>query len=224
MAKQPKKWTHQELCDKAVKWLRRPHGQFGHGCQIAMSETQSGWSGEIPDAIGFRSSGHRDGSVVVEVKVSRSDFLADKKKPHRNGEVTGLGTWRYYLCPEGLIQPDDLPEKWGLLWITNRGGVKPVVGPALDAPYWGKFEESLQAYKWDRDHEREQFILVKMLARVGDPEQLNKMLKKARSERAYFEKRYRERDKQYNEMSWKCYRLTRKVEAVERQQNAAVTE
>ena len=26
-----------------------------------------------------------------------------------------MGAWRFYLCPPGVIQPDDLPEGWGLL-------------------------------------------------------------------------------------------------------------
>lgn len=33
----------------------------------------------------------------------------------------GLGKQRYYLCPSGLLHPQDLPEKWGLLWAHNRG-------------------------------------------------------------------------------------------------------
>jgi len=34
---------------------------------------------EIPDVIGFGSGF----SIVIECKVSRADFLQDKKKPHR---------------------------------------------------------------------------------------------------------------------------------------------
>lgn len=178
-----KEWTHKALCDVAVKWLKRPHSRGGHGCHVAVSEVASGWSGEIPDAIGFRSSGYRDGSVVVEVKVSRSDFLNDMKKPHRNGEKLGMGTWRYYLCPEGLISKDELPEKWGLLYLTPRGGVKPIAGPAADADY-ARFSESLDIYRHERDMVREQWILVKLFNRIGDEEKLQNSLKVARGEAA----------------------------------------
>jgi hypothetical protein len=26
--------------------------------------------------------------------------------------------YRYYMCPSGLIMPDELPPKWGLLYVT----------------------------------------------------------------------------------------------------------
>ena len=115
--------THKNICNIAVKWLKRPNSNGGHGCHVAVSEVASGWSGEIPDSIGFRATGdHTDGSIVVEVKVSRSDFLADKKKPHRNGETIGLGNWRYYMCPVDLIKADELPENFGLLYVNTKGG------------------------------------------------------------------------------------------------------
>lgn len=173
-------FTHKDLCALAVKWLKRSNSAGGHGCHIAVSETPTGWTGEIPDAIGFRASGSwDDGSVLVEVKMSRSDFLADKRKPHRNGDVKGIGKWRYYLCPEGLIQPEDLPEKWGLLYINKRGAIKGVVSPFVDTHY-GKRKAMLTKMAFDdRDFNREHFLLVKLLRRVGDIEELNVTLKKA---------------------------------------------
>ncbi len=55
----------------------------------------------------------RDGTVLVECKVSRADFLADMAKPHRYSG--GVGNWRYYVAPEGVISPDELLAKWGLV-------------------------------------------------------------------------------------------------------------
>ena len=176
-----KQWTHRELCDIAVKWLKRPHSQKGHGCNVAVSEVASGWNGEIPDAIGFRCSGYMDGSVVVEVKVSRSDFLSDKKKPHRKEPEKGMGDWRYFLCPEGIIQPEELPEKWGLLYVTKRGGIKPVSGPVSNMCH-GAFGELLERFKHEKDMEREQWVLVKLFNRIGDEEKLQNELKAARAE------------------------------------------
>ena len=170
--------THADLCHLAAKWLKRSQGQKGPGCQISFTETPSGWSGEIPDAIGFRSAGFKDGSVVVEVKMSRSDFLADSKKPHRNGTTIGIGKWRYYLCPEGLIKPEELPEKWGLLYLTKRGGVKPIVGAPAETHY-GKQQSLLEAMAFERDMEREQFILVKLLSRLSDPDKVNLRIREA---------------------------------------------
>lgn len=187
-----KNWTHAELCAIAVKWLKRPNSNNGHGCHVAVSEVRSGWSGEVPDAIGFRQAGFtpHDGSVVVEVKVSRSDFMADKKKPHRI--EGGLGNWRYFMCPEGVIQPDDLPEGWGLLWVNSRGHVKPKAGAAyalwLSSNY-RSHQDALQDFRQESDWNGEQFILVKLLARVGDPEEVNQRIREALGEHSRIAKR-----------------------------------
>jgi hypothetical protein len=185
--------THADLCKIAVRWLKRNRAQGGHGCHIAMSETKSGWSGEIPDAIGFRASGWEDGSVVVEVKTSRSDFLADKKKPHRQ-EGQGLGNWRYFMCPENIIRADELPLGWGLLWVNTRGHVKAIAGPAAcfkDGGYQ-HVTDQVAAWKLPADREREQWLLVKLLHRVGDPEALNNNIKAVHADRNRLAVRFNE--------------------------------
>lgn len=39
-----------------------------------------------------------------------------------------MGNYRFYLSPEGVVNVEDLPEGWGLLWATSRG-VRRVRGP-----------------------------------------------------------------------------------------------
>lgn len=103
---------HSELCIRAAKFLRN------NGFSVAFDdrfEAVTG-TGELPDAIGFRNGV----SVVIEVKVSRSDFFADKKKHFRREAETGMGDWRFFLCPVDLIKPEELPEGWGLLYAQNK--------------------------------------------------------------------------------------------------------
>lgn len=129
-----KKFTHDELCRLACKWLERSRSQNGHGCSISISEVNV-FSGEIPDAIGFlQFPDYKTGvqSILVEVKTSRSDFRADAKKPHRSTGALCMGDLRYYMVPEGLVTPDEIPEGWGLLYVTSRGFIKPIVGPAFE--------------------------------------------------------------------------------------------
>jgi hypothetical protein len=102
--------THAQLVQKAVEWLRR------YRCGVVLSE-QACISGEMPDAIGWKKACH---SVVVECKVSRGDFLADRGKPSRLRPDTGLGCERFYLMPAGLAEADELPAGWGLLEYRNR--------------------------------------------------------------------------------------------------------
>jgi hypothetical protein len=94
----------------AVAWLRR------YRCGVVLSE-QACVSGEMPDAIGWKNSCH---SVLVECKVSRADFLAEREKPFRKQPETGVGCERFYLAPRGLILVEELPAGWGLLEINGR--------------------------------------------------------------------------------------------------------
>ncbi len=97
--------THAQLVEKAVRWLRR------YRCGVVLSE-QACVSGEMPDAIGWKRACH---SVLVECKVTRSDFLADRAKSFRLKPEHGVGCERFYLVPAGLVRRDELPTGWGLL-------------------------------------------------------------------------------------------------------------
>jgi hypothetical protein len=94
----------------AVAWLRR------YRCGVVLSE-QACISGEMPDAIGWKKSCH---SVLVECKISRGDFLADREKAFRQEPETGVGCERFYLAPRGLIRGEELPAGWGLLEVSGR--------------------------------------------------------------------------------------------------------
>lgn len=106
--------THAELVAKAAAWLRR------NGFPVVFSEISTGVM-EIPDAIGFSSSGE---TAVVECKASRADFLRDAKKYHRR-ERSGLGNARYYMAPEGVIRVDASPregvsvDKWDKAFVYS---------------------------------------------------------------------------------------------------------
>lgn len=107
----PVVFTHRQLVEIAYKWAVK-NASVG----VVFKELYS-LASEIPDVIGF--GGWE--SVVIECKVSRGDFLKDKKKPHRS---KGMGNWRFFCCPAGLIKVDELPEKWGLIYVDQKGKAK----------------------------------------------------------------------------------------------------
>jgi hypothetical protein len=107
--------THSQLVEKAVRWLR------SYRCGVVLSE-QACVSGEMPDAIGWKLACH---SVLVECKVTRSDFLADRAKPFRQKPEKGVGCERFYLVPNGLIGTGELPPGWGLLEL-HRGRIETI--------------------------------------------------------------------------------------------------
>lgn len=174
--------THKELCQLAVKWLRRPNSQKGHGCEIAVSEASSGWDGECPDAIGFKMQ-RIVKSVLVEVKTSRADFLADKNKPHRNGTVQALGNWRYYMCPTDIIQPEELPEKFGLLYVNKRGHIKHIVSPFINTGGYSYAHQWMSDNFQETNLFREVFLLARLLRRFPDIEAHNQKYREACNQR-----------------------------------------
>lgn len=104
--------THSDLVDVAHKWLLKKSG-------FAFKELKAATLyGEIPDAIGFKGWGD---SILIEVKSSRGDFLADKKKIFRKEPEKGMGKYRFYLCPKDLIKINELPENWGLIYVNDKG-------------------------------------------------------------------------------------------------------
>lgn len=143
--------SHSDLCQIATQWL------YGSGrCKFVVKEATMAF-GEQPDAIGWR--GGYD-TTLVECKAYRSDFLADKRKSFRsdNPEAReierGMGRFRYYLCPAGLISRDELPPRWGLVYVYPSGTVRRVV----EAQAWEREERNVLA---------EVFIMFKLLDRFA---------------------------------------------------------
>lgn len=58
---------------------------------------------------------------VHEVKVSRSDFLADLAKPEKRGSYAHIAEAVYYVAPEGIIDPKECPSECGLIVETAVG-------------------------------------------------------------------------------------------------------
>lgn len=95
-----------------------------------------------------------------------------RKKPHRNGTVLGVGQHRFYVAPQGLIKPDELPLGWGLVEVTNRGGTKCIVGyPSTQ--HYGDRRELFDSSMFEVDIEREMNVLIRLCSRIGDAEELN---------------------------------------------------
>jgi hypothetical protein len=91
-----------------VRWL-------GRKCSVVLYESATA-APENPDVIGWAPE---TGSVLIECKMTRSDFLRDATKLVRKNPRDGMGQRRYYLCPAEVIQVKDLPPKWGLLWVAK---------------------------------------------------------------------------------------------------------
>lgn len=114
--------NHKELTLKASRWLKsHSNNTIIPNCSTIATEIScANATGEIPDVIGW----FRWTSVLIEVKLSRSDFKKDEKKIFREYPDMGMGEFRYYICPTGLIKVKELPRLWGLLYYSKERGIE----------------------------------------------------------------------------------------------------
>lgn len=117
-------FTHQELVKKAAEWARSR-------CDVVFTERSNGF-GELPDVMAWSYRW----SMLIECKVSRTDFLRDKRKPGRAldwgktwGHEDAVGNFRAYCCPRGLIKDTEIPDRWMLLEVYPSGFVRLNVNP-----------------------------------------------------------------------------------------------
>ena len=119
MSQENNKLTHSDLVQAAYRWVLK----YG-SCGCAFKELTA--YSEIADVIGFGSGEH---SVLIEVKVSRSDFICDKKKSFRINPDLGMGKRRFYCCPEYMIRESELPFGWGLIYVNEHNKPTCVYNP-----------------------------------------------------------------------------------------------
>lgn len=169
--------THDEIADWCAKRIR------SMGYKFSFSNMTSVMHGEQPDVFGLSAFGE---SVLVEVKVSRTDFLADQKKPwRRNG--FGMGDHRVYLTPKGLLKPEEIPYGW-MLWEVH-GKTKPIlkvikgqVKKRVKDPVWGgmhykhsfqncdikEYNHFISKHEANKSFKTELTWLIKILSRAMD--------------------------------------------------------
>lgn len=118
-------FSHSELIQRAERWLLKTKG-----CGFALRELsncgRAGGFVEIPDVIGWKYGR----SHLIECKTSWQDFLSDKSKKFRIYPEMGMGNFRYYFCLPGVINKQDLPDKWGLIYIYPKGA-RQIVKPEM---------------------------------------------------------------------------------------------
>ncbi|HFF8253867.1 TPA: MmcB family DNA repair protein [Acinetobacter baumannii] len=106
---------HHELVGIASDWVKKKLN-----FPVVATELKCIGSREIPDVLAFRAQT----SLIIECKTSLADFRNDFSKPERNGTCQGVGNYRLYCAPAGLIPIDRIPDSWGLIEVNHKGKVE----------------------------------------------------------------------------------------------------
>lgn len=114
--------------------------RMGSGYGAAEQRTIDLWTIDSGPATGNRA-------VSYEVKVDRSDFLGDIRSPLKQRGARLFSDRFYYVTPEGLVKPDEVPVWAGLMEVyapaeTWRGhmyaGVRLALREVVPAPILSK--------------------------------------------------------------------------------------
>lgn len=96
-----------------LRWLFIPNlrVETGFGKSWAHSpQTLDAWAMDTWPGGGYQM-------ITYEVKVSRADFLSETRKPGKRQSGLGLSTHFYFVVPAGMVEPDEIPEETGLIYM-----------------------------------------------------------------------------------------------------------
>lgn len=103
----------------ADRFVRARHPR----CPYRTSGISYGVAGSIADYIAIDTYG-MSSIIGHEVKVSRSDWLAELRNPRKAQRWMEYCTHWYLVCPTADIVRDDLPDGWGLMVIGKNGRLR----------------------------------------------------------------------------------------------------
>ena len=148
---------HYQLCELGGKFLKsRKNAKPWRTPNKYVAVELIAATAEQPDV--WATNGYD--TSIIEVKTSHSDFLADQKKWIRSKAAETadlqLGNFRYYLCPEGVIKEEELPENWGLLVWDGK-----------------KIRKVKSATYTKNSTAMELFMMTSILSRIAKPQVFN---------------------------------------------------
>ncbi len=153
------------------------------------------------DAVAIKKSWTQPCITGYEIKVSRSDFLNDEKWP---GYLENCNKF-IFVCPAGLIQPEELPATVGLMTFNPDNGalstrkaavLRPIDPPTgmylylimnrvkeTHHPFFGSVREELEAWVKDKEERKTLGYAVssKLIKRLSKAEDECRQLKRDKS-------------------------------------------
>lgn len=72
--------------------------------------------------------------ISYEIKVSRSDFLAELHQPQKRAGAMEISELFYFVAPPGIIQSEELPPDCGLILVENGESRVEIEAPFRDCP------------------------------------------------------------------------------------------
>ncbi len=107
---------HEALVDRVVKEMGRAGRIAWRGLSLR-AKVEEGWVVAMPDVFSIRHTTveHYLEPIVHEIKVRRSDLLADLRRTAKRAAYLQLCGECWYVIREGIAQADEIPVECGVL-------------------------------------------------------------------------------------------------------------
>lgn len=108
----PESYLHKKLKKRALRLAT------SRGYRVSKDECRAGKYGYY-DVWGINES---FGTIGIEVKISWGDFKGLVRKVEGGSLKHTSANENYVMCPAGMVNPNDVPDKVGLLWYYEERG------------------------------------------------------------------------------------------------------
>jgi len=111
--------------------LRARVGDAAPAADASASEAPGSWVIAQPDVYSIRHTTVEDfvEPIAHEIKVQRSDLLADLRRPAKGEAYRWLSSECWYVLREGIARADEIPEVYGVM-LAQPDGALVVARPA----------------------------------------------------------------------------------------------
>lgn len=124
---------HKKLKDIGMIWLRT------RCIDLVSKEVKYKNMRSIADVVGINYK--RKEVRIIECKASREDYFRDKKLMDLTQSYYMHCQYFYILCPENILNINDVPKEYGLLWLMPNNEIIVKRNPTK---YTGKTKTQLQ--------------------------------------------------------------------------------
>jgi hypothetical protein len=122
--------AHEALVGRVAREMQRAGRIAWRGLSLR-ARVDDAWGVAMPDVFSVRHTTVEAylEPVVHEIKVQRSDLLADLRQSTKRAAYLALSSQCWYVLRAGIGGPDDVPEPYGVM-LAHDGGTLEVARPA----------------------------------------------------------------------------------------------
>ena len=149
--------AYESLVERVAREMTRAGRIAWRGLSLRAKVGES-WAMAMPDVFSIRHTTVEDylEPVVHEIKVRRSDLLADLKRETKRAAYLQLSGECWYVIREGIAQADEIPSECGVLVAREAGGLevaRPAPKRAMRLPFhaWMVLARATPMDGWAQD-------------------------------------------------------------------------